>query len=108
MPHYEFFCLDCQKYFYKILSVVDYEKGEIICPSTPLLARQRKSMFTTLPWVDVHQARVFWCASRTSSTPSRSASTGCKQLRADAQAGGDLAKITTSLLSTRALRQATG
>ena len=32
MPHYEFFCLDCQKYFYKVLSVVDYEEGEIICP----------------------------------------------------------------------------
>jgi putative FmdB family regulatory protein len=32
MPHYEFFCLDCQKFFYKILSVNDNEKGEIICP----------------------------------------------------------------------------
>ena len=32
MPHCEFFCLDCQKYFYKILAVVDYEEGEIICP----------------------------------------------------------------------------
>ena len=32
MPHYEFFCLDCQKYFCKILSVVDYTEGETICP----------------------------------------------------------------------------
>ena len=32
MPHCEFFCLDCQKYFYKVLSVVEYEEGEIICP----------------------------------------------------------------------------
>lgn len=32
MPNYEFFCLDCQKFFYKVLSAVDYEEGQIICP----------------------------------------------------------------------------
>lgn len=32
MPHYEFFSADCQKFFYKILSVVEYEEGEIVCP----------------------------------------------------------------------------
>ena len=32
MPHYEFFCLDCHKSFNKILSLVDYEEGEIMCP----------------------------------------------------------------------------
>lgn len=32
MPHYKFFCLDCQKFFYKVLSAVDYEEGEVICP----------------------------------------------------------------------------
>jgi putative FmdB family regulatory protein len=32
MPHYEFLCRDCQKFFDKILSLVDCEEGEIICP----------------------------------------------------------------------------
>jgi putative FmdB family regulatory protein len=32
MPHYEFFCQECEKYFSKILSVVDYEEGEVLCP----------------------------------------------------------------------------
>ncbi len=32
MPQYEFFCRDCQKFFDKILSLADYEEGEILCP----------------------------------------------------------------------------
>jgi putative FmdB family regulatory protein len=32
MPHYEFFCHDCKKLFSKILSFVDYERDEVMCP----------------------------------------------------------------------------
>ena len=32
MPHYEFFCHGCKKFFDKVLSLVDYEAGEIECP----------------------------------------------------------------------------
>jgi putative FmdB family regulatory protein len=32
LPHYEFLCRDCQKFFDKILALVDYEEGEVICP----------------------------------------------------------------------------
>ena len=32
MPHYEFFCRDCKKFFDQILSLVDYEEGEVQCP----------------------------------------------------------------------------
>ncbi len=32
MPHSEFFCCDCTKFFDKILSLVDYEEGEVKCP----------------------------------------------------------------------------
>ena len=32
MPLYEFFCQDCDKMFTKVLSLVEYDKGEIICP----------------------------------------------------------------------------
>jgi putative FmdB family regulatory protein len=32
MPHYEFFCHDCKKPFSKILSLIDYEEGEVVCP----------------------------------------------------------------------------
>ena len=32
MPHYEFFCHACKKFFDKILSLVDYEEGEVRCP----------------------------------------------------------------------------
>jgi putative FmdB family regulatory protein len=31
MPHYEFFCQDCKKFFDKMLSRVDYEEGEVLC-----------------------------------------------------------------------------
>ena len=32
MPRYEFFCHNCKKLFSKLLSLVDYEVGEILCP----------------------------------------------------------------------------
>jgi len=32
MPHYEFLCRDCKKLFSKILSLVDYEEGDVCCP----------------------------------------------------------------------------
>ena len=32
MPHYEFLCHNCKRLFSKILSVIDYEEGEILCP----------------------------------------------------------------------------
>jgi putative FmdB family regulatory protein len=49
MPHYEFFCRDCKKFFDKILSLVDYEEGEVQCPhcdSTNI--EQRWSAFTAI------------------------------------------------------------
>jgi len=32
MPHYEFFCHECKRFFTKILSLGDYEEGEVVCP----------------------------------------------------------------------------
>jgi putative FmdB family regulatory protein len=32
MPHYEFFCRACKKNFSKILALVDYEEGGVVCP----------------------------------------------------------------------------
>jgi len=32
VPHYEYFCYGCKKFFDKILSLVDYEPGEVECP----------------------------------------------------------------------------
>ncbi len=32
MPHYQFLCHACNKSFDKILSLVEYEEGEILCP----------------------------------------------------------------------------
>ena len=32
MPHYEFVCHNCKKVFSKILSLVDYEEGDVCCP----------------------------------------------------------------------------
>jgi putative FmdB family regulatory protein len=32
MPRYEFFCHNCKKLFSTILSLVDYEEGEVLCP----------------------------------------------------------------------------
>jgi putative FmdB family regulatory protein len=33
MPHYEFICHECNKVFSRILSLVDYEEGDIRCPN---------------------------------------------------------------------------
>ena len=33
MPHYEFICHSCKKVFSKILSLVDYEEGDVRCPN---------------------------------------------------------------------------
>ena len=49
MPHYEFFCCDCTKFFDKILSLVDYEEGEVQCPHCDSKnVEQRWSAFTTI------------------------------------------------------------
>ena len=32
MPRYEFFCTHCKKLFSMVLSLVDYEEGDILCP----------------------------------------------------------------------------
>lgn len=32
MPRYEFFCHNCKKLFSKILSLADYEDGDVLCP----------------------------------------------------------------------------
>jgi putative FmdB family regulatory protein len=32
MPRYEFFCRNCKKLFSTVLSLVDYEEGEVLCP----------------------------------------------------------------------------
>ena len=32
MPRYEFFCRTCKKLFSTVLSLVDYEEGEVLCP----------------------------------------------------------------------------
>jgi putative FmdB family regulatory protein len=33
MPRYEFFCEDCQKPFEVILTLTEYEKGNVTCPN---------------------------------------------------------------------------
>ena len=33
MPRYEFFCHNCKKLFSMVLSLVDYEEGDILCPT---------------------------------------------------------------------------
>ena len=33
MPRYKFFCRNCKKLFSTLLSLVDYEAGEALCPS---------------------------------------------------------------------------
>jgi putative FmdB family regulatory protein len=32
MPRYEFFCEDCNQPFEKILTLSEYENGEVTCP----------------------------------------------------------------------------
>jgi len=49
MPHYEFFCLDCKKFFSKILSLIDYEEGGVVCPRCRSKnVEQRWSAFTVI------------------------------------------------------------
>jgi putative FmdB family regulatory protein len=49
MPHYEFFCHDCKRLFSKILSLVDYEKGHVVCPKCgSKKVEQRWSAFTAI------------------------------------------------------------
>jgi putative FmdB family regulatory protein len=31
MPHYEFFCHACKKTFSKVLTLAEYEEGEVLC-----------------------------------------------------------------------------
>ena len=33
MPHYDFVCQSCKKSFSKILTLADYEKRKVECPS---------------------------------------------------------------------------
>ena len=33
MPLYEFLCLDCDKTFTQVLTLTEYEKDEIACPT---------------------------------------------------------------------------
>ena len=33
MSHYEFYCHACKKTFLKILTLVDYEEGGVVCPT---------------------------------------------------------------------------
>ena len=49
MPHYEFFCVDCKKLFSKILPLIDYEKGGVVCPRCRSKnVEQRWSAFTVI------------------------------------------------------------
>ena len=32
MPHYEFFCDACKQPFSKVLTLAEYEEGEVLCP----------------------------------------------------------------------------
>jgi putative FmdB family regulatory protein len=49
MPHYEFFCHECKKLFAKILSLVDYEEDEVLCPHCGSKeVEQRWSAFSVL------------------------------------------------------------
>jgi len=49
MPHYEFFCHACKKLFSKILSLVEYEKGKVVCPHCGSKnVEQRWSAFTVI------------------------------------------------------------
>jgi putative FmdB family regulatory protein len=49
MPHYEFFCQKCKKFFDKILSLVDYEEGEVLCPHCgSKKVEQRWSIFSAV------------------------------------------------------------
>ena len=32
MPHYEFFCHACKKISSSVLTLAEYEQGEVLCP----------------------------------------------------------------------------
>ena len=49
MPHYEFFCHACKRTFSKILALVDYEEGGVVCPHCGSdKVEQRWSAFTAI------------------------------------------------------------
>jgi putative FmdB family regulatory protein len=49
MPHYEFFCHNCKKFFSKVLSLTDYEEGQVMCPNCGSKdVEQRWSPFTMI------------------------------------------------------------
>jgi putative FmdB family regulatory protein len=49
MPHYEFFCHNCKKLFSMVLSLVDYEEGEVLCPLCgSKKVEQRWSVFSVI------------------------------------------------------------
>jgi len=49
MPHYEFFCRDCKRLFSKILSLVDYDAGQVVCPKCGSTnVEQRRSAFSAI------------------------------------------------------------
>jgi len=49
MLHREFFCHACKKSFSKVLSLVDYEEGEMLCPHCGSKeVEQRGSAFSTI------------------------------------------------------------
>ena len=49
MPHYKFFCQKCKKFFDKILSLVDYEEDEVLCPHCgSKKVEQRWSIFSAV------------------------------------------------------------
>ena len=32
MPHYDFYCHSCKKTFSKVLTLAEYQEGEVFCP----------------------------------------------------------------------------
>jgi putative FmdB family regulatory protein len=48
MPRYEFFCHNCKKLFSKILSLVDCEEEEILCPHCSREVEQCWSAFNAI------------------------------------------------------------
>ena len=49
MPRYEFFCHNCQKIFSRVLSLIDYEEGDLLCPHCGSKEVERcRSAFTAI------------------------------------------------------------
>ncbi|HLK33057.1 MAG TPA: zinc ribbon domain-containing protein [Terriglobales bacterium] len=48
MPLYEFLCEDCDEVFTKVLTLVEYEKGEMACPKcgSKRVLQEPSSFFT--------------------------------------------------------------